>query len=119
MTSQLNALIDLLDDPDEKVYVQIKGELMTYGEEIIPMLENTWENTLNKLIQERIEYLIHDIQFNDLLSSFEKHFKASNPELLKAALLIAKYQYQVAFVADQEINLLACLKEIMVECEFK
>ncbi|NQY67823.1 MAG: hypothetical protein HRT72_08895 [Flavobacteriales bacterium] len=93
MTSQLNALIDLLDDPDEKVYVQIKGELMTYGEEIIPMLENTWENTLNKLIQERIEYLIHDIQFNDLLSSFEKHFKASNPELLKASLLIAKYQY--------------------------
>jgi len=36
-----------------------------------------------------------------------------------AVLVIAKYQYQVAFVADQEINLLACLTEIMVECEFK
>ena len=36
-----------------------------------------------------------------------------------AALIIAKYQYQIAFVADQEINMLACLTEIMVECEFK
>jgi len=36
-----------------------------------------------------------------------------------AVLVIAKYQYQCAFVADQEINLLAALTEIMVECEFK
>jgi len=36
-----------------------------------------------------------------------------------AVLVIAKYQYQIAFVADQEINLLAALTEIMVECEFK
>ena len=36
-----------------------------------------------------------------------------------AVLIIAKYQYQMAFVADQEINMLACLTEIMVECEFK
>ena len=38
---------------------------------------------------------------------------------LLAVLIIAKYQYQIAFVADQEINLLAALTEIMVECEFK
>ena len=36
-----------------------------------------------------------------------------------AVLILAKYQYQMAFVADQEINMLACLTEIMVECEFK
>ena len=36
-----------------------------------------------------------------------------------AVLVLAKYQYQMAFVADQEINLLACLTEIMVECEFQ
>jgi len=36
-----------------------------------------------------------------------------------AVLCLAKYQYQMAFVADQEINMLACLTEIMVECEFK
>ena len=36
-----------------------------------------------------------------------------------AVLIVAKYQYQSAFVADQEINLLAALTEIMCECEFK
>ena len=37
----------------------------------------------------------------------------------QAVLIIAKYQYQSAFVADQEINLLAALTEIMVDCKFK
>jgi len=36
-----------------------------------------------------------------------------------AVLVIAKYQYQCAFVADQEINLLAALTEIMCDCEFR
>lgn len=35
-----------------------------------------------------------------------------------AVLIIGKYQYQTAFVADQEINTLAALTEIMCECEF-
>jgi DNA polymerase III delta prime subunit len=34
-------------------------------------------------------------------------------------VILAKYQYQAAFVADHEINLIACLTEIMVECTFK
>ena len=42
-----------------------------------------------------------------------------NNSIPAAVLIIAKYQYQIAFVADQEINLLAALTEIMVECEFK
>ena len=41
------------------------------------------------------------------------------PSIAAAVLIVAKYQYQSAFVADQEINLLAALTEIMVECEFK
>ena len=42
-----------------------------------------------------------------------------NNSIPAAVLIIAKYQYQIAFVADQEINLLACLTELMVECSFK
>ncbi len=36
-----------------------------------------------------------------------------------AVVTLAKYQYQSAFVADQELNLVACLTELMVECEVK
>ena len=42
-----------------------------------------------------------------------------NNSVPAAVLVLAKYQYQSAFVADQEINMLACLTEIMVECEFQ
>ena len=41
------------------------------------------------------------------------------PSIAACVLIIAKYQYQSAFVADQEINLLACLTEIMIESNFK
>lgn len=42
------------------------------------------------------------------------------PESIPAAVVtLAKYQYQAAFVADQELNLVACLTELMVECEIK
>ncbi len=42
-----------------------------------------------------------------------------NNSVPAAVVGLVKYQYQAAFVADQEINMLACLTEIMVECEFK
>ena len=51
---------------------------------------------------------------------YDNLYSSLVPATIPAAVLIlAKYQYQIAFVADQEINLLACLTEIMVECEFK
>jgi DNA polymerase III delta prime subunit len=45
--------------------------------------------------------------------------RLDGPSIAAAVLIVAKYQYQSAFVADQEINLLAALTEIMVECKFK
>ena len=35
-----------------------------------------------------------------------------------AVVILARYQYQAAFCADQELNLAACLTELMVECKF-
>jgi len=55
--------------------------------------------------------------FRRIYDSFYETLVASS--IPAAILILAKYQYQVAFVADQEINMLACLTEIMVECTFK
>jgi len=46
---------------------------------------------------------------------YEVVAKTSIPQ---AVLIIADYQYKSAFVADQEINLVACLIELMADCEF-
>jgi DNA polymerase III delta prime subunit len=61
---------------------------------------------------------------NDVSIIFRKVYDALYESLVPstipaAVLIIAKYQYQCAFVCDQEINLLAALTEIMCEVEFK
>jgi DNA polymerase III delta prime subunit len=51
---------------------------------------------------------------------YDSMYEFLKPESIPPAVLVlAKYQYQAAFVADQEINLVACLTEFMIECEFK
>jgi len=51
---------------------------------------------------------------------YDACYDCLSPQSIPAAVLvIAKYQYQCAFVADQEVNILAALTEIMVECNFK
>jgi len=47
-------------------------------------------------------------------------YETMNPQSIpRAILILAEYQYKSAFVADQEINMTACLTELMMECEFK
>ena len=54
--------------------------------------------------------------YRKIYDSMYDHIKPNSiPQIV---LILAKYQYQSAFVADQEINLVACLTEIMVDCEF-
>jgi DNA polymerase III delta prime subunit len=53
-------------------------------------------------------------------SVYDNLYEYLKPETIPAAVVtLAKYQYQAAFVADQELNLVACLTEIMIECEIK
>jgi DNA polymerase III delta prime subunit len=54
--------------------------------------------------------------FRTIYDSASEYLKPISIPL--CVVTIAKYQYQAAFVADQEINLVACLTELMIECEF-
>lgn len=57
------------------------------------------------------------VLFRKFYDASQDYFKPSAiPQLV---LLIAEYQYKQAFVADSEINMVAFLTEVMVECEFK
>lgn len=52
-------------------------------------------------------------------SVYDSLYEYLKPESIpQAVVIIAKYQYQAAFVADQEINLVACLTEMMVDVDF-
>jgi DNA polymerase III delta prime subunit len=55
--------------------------------------------------------------FRKIYDGVSSHLKSTS--IPNAVLILADYQYKSAFVADQEINLVACLTEMMVDCEFK
>lgn len=88
---EIKALFTLIDDPDEEVYNTVQERLISYGNIIIPNLENLWENTVSDAVQLRIEMIIHQIQYRDLSEEFI-NWKNSGSELLFGALLVAKYQ---------------------------
>ena len=90
--TELQALISLLDDPDAKIFDEIKNKLISYGDEVIPHLESAWENSFDHLLQNRIENIIHHLQF-DSINKELLNWKNSERDLIDGAIIIAKYQY--------------------------
>ena len=89
---EIEALFKLIDDPDEDVYNTVSEKIISFGKEIIPNLENYWENVQNEETQERIELLIHRLHFRDLTIEFSEWAKNSN-DLLTGAIIVSKYHY--------------------------
>ncbi len=92
--SEIQALIRLLDDPDEKIYTQIETKLVSMGEEVIPYLESAWEHeSWGISFQDRIENIIHTIQFEQVKERLSNWGINGTHDLLKGMILVAQYQY--------------------------
>ena len=89
----LKAMILLLEDPDEHVFTEIRGQLLSMGNEVIPALENIWESTFNNTLQSRIEDIIQKIQFNSTSEELKLWAATGGIDLLQGTILIARYQY--------------------------
>jgi len=102
---EISALFTLIDDPDMEVFTTVEQRLMSFGKDIIPNLENLWEQTISDEVQERIELIIHKLHYGDLTKEFT-NWKNGDAELLFGALLVAKYQFpeMIAATPLQEIE---------------
>jgi regulator of sirC expression with transglutaminase-like and TPR domain len=89
----LRAMILLLEDPDEHVFTEIRGQLLSMGNDVIPALENIWESTFNNTLQSRIEDIIQKIQFNATSEELKLWAATGGIDLLQGTILIARYQY--------------------------
>lgn len=108
---ELHALIHLIDDPDEVIYAQIKDKLIGLGEEVIPSLEHSWEtNDFGLLFQNRVEDIIHCIQFDHVCNELKNWKDKGGVDLLEGAILVARYQYPDLDV-DQVVNRVNQLKQ--------
>ena len=91
--AEINALVKLLDDPDEQVYQQVHQRLLEYGSEAITHLESAWEQSLDTLLHERIENIVHTIQFTNVKEDLNLWYQSGAFDLLQGALIINRYQY--------------------------
>lgn len=93
-SNEVNALISLIEDPDEVIYTQVRNELRNYGEAIIPQLEHYWElQDFGPLFQSRLEELIASIQYEGVYNRLKIWKNSEDKDLLEGALIINKYQY--------------------------
>ena len=92
-TKEINALLHLLDDPDEEVYSTVSSRIISFGKQIIPNLEHLWETTPDEETQERIEMLIHRLHLQDLQQDLREWLNESNQDLLTGLFIISRYQY--------------------------
>ena len=90
---EIASLIKLLDDPDTEVYAHIEAKLLSYGNEVINYLESAWERSFDAILQERIENLVHKIQFNNVKEDLALWHQSGGFDLLRGILIIYKYQY--------------------------
>jgi len=93
-SSDIRALIHLIDDPDDTIYLHVRDRLMNYGLQAVPALEDMWaEKDFGLVFLSRIEELIHDIQFSDTKEKLQQWAKKENNDLFEGALIVTKYQY--------------------------
>ena len=83
---------------------------------LVQALKKKEFNQMRKWVAENLD--------NDPTTIYRKLYDTCNTNMKEASIpilvtTIADYQYKSAFVADHEINLVACLTTLMIECEFK
>jgi regulator of sirC expression with transglutaminase-like and TPR domain len=90
---EIASLIKLLDDPDPDIFEHIESKLLSYGNEVISYLENAWEKSLDAVLQERLENLVHKIQYQNVKEDLALWYQSGGFDLLSGILIINRYQY--------------------------
>lgn len=91
--SALKALISLLDDDDREVVEHVEQQIRQLGGQMIPLLETEWEESFNPALQKRIEEIIHDLQYEQVLERMRHWKNGGAMDLLEGMWIIATYQY--------------------------
>ena len=91
--TEIDALVKLLDDPDEEVFSHVQEKLLEYGNDAISQLETAWEKSLDTMMQERIENIVHAIQFTNVKQDLNLWYQSGAFDLLQGALIINRYQF--------------------------
>jgi len=90
--TELNALICLLDDPDTEIFDHVSGKIASFGRSVIPALESAWQESMDPLLQQRVERIIRQIQLELISDDFKSWLSHESDNLLKGMFLVSKCQ---------------------------
>lgn len=90
---ELKALVSLLDDDDKQIASHVEERILSIGTGVIPFLEKEWENNFNPTVQQRIENLIHTLQYELVKERLKDWYAGKEQDLLTGMWIVATYQY--------------------------
>ncbi|MCB0758333.1 MAG: transglutaminase family protein, partial [Flavobacteriales bacterium] len=92
--TEIQALITLIDDPDEGIYCHVRDRILALGQPVVSVLEHAWEqDDQGDLVRNRIEDLLHTIHLDITYHRLEAWREAGGEDLLEGALAVCRYRY--------------------------
>lgn len=117
-TSEIQALIKLLDDDDKEVFRHVHNKIKSYGPEVISTLENAWGTELDPSTHARLEQLIREIQLDDIIKQWANWLADPQPDLLTGAYLVARYHYPELQQEDVQKKLFKIRQTVWLELNY-
>ena len=91
---EIKALINLIDDPDEGIYTQVRERIVSLGPPVVPVLERAWEiDDLGDLFRTRVEDILHSIHLANMHERLRTWVESGGDDLLAGAMIICRYRY--------------------------
>ena len=113
--SSLAALIQLLDEPDEKAFSLVQDQLFSIGSDALIPLEKTLENTFDPLVQERIQHIIKRLNQENLYVDFVNWMNLNQEDLLRGFILVSRTQYPFLDEAEMIMQVEQIKMDIWIE----
>ncbi len=117
-SKELNALINLIDDPDTEISKHVTEKLISFGPSIIPNLEEASEKPFNPVVHSRLKEVIHIIHRDTICSDLKEWATNYSEDLLQGAVLVARYQYPDIHVFKIQNHIDKLKKEIWLEMNY-
>ena len=90
-TGEINALLNLIEDPDDDVYQTITKRFIGFGKDVIPVLNEFQELTDDPQQVAKINAIISQISISCLENAITDWLKSEDQSVLEASLFIAAY----------------------------
>lgn len=92
-TTELDALLYLLEDPDPEIFRQIKQRIFQYGDGCKEALRVQLSSSKDQLVKKRIDLILHEMHFNILLEKYQNWLSNNEGDLLDGISIITSFKH--------------------------